>query len=398
MKGMSRRVRIESGDARACNRAAVIGLTSALLVLFASGVMAQVLPGEVERGGIQSDLSTYRTLVLGYGRASNDALDRILLWDEKKLDRVLAVIDTERDEMRPWSTSRFKAAIMMHTDAALRVVDRSELDAALMHIETASQLMKKAGPQVRPYASRWYQAVARLFRDRNRISAAERFLQAGRERLPHDSTVLYESGALQELLATDNLLPTVIYLPDLSTPPPNAGIEVGSPAALTAGDVDDLKRHRIERLKRAAGWLRESLEADPANTLARLHLGRVQTLRNENEEALKLLREVAASEDPSTAYLAFLFIGALHEREERLHAAAQAYRAGIERFPLNQVGHIALSALLQRSGRGGESRDVLKHILGATVPSRREPWWTYLLEAPSVNSARLDLLRRESRQ
>jgi len=364
-----------------------------------SGAADQILPGEIERDHIQSDLRRYHAFILDYRRGSADAVEGILLWDRKRIHRVLAAIETANDEIRPWGTVRFKAATMMHTDVALRLVERSDMDTALLHIDTASQLLKKAGPGVRPYAGRWYQTVSRLFRSRNALAVAERFLETGRERLPHDPTVLYESGTLQELLATDTLVPIVVMLPDLRAPPPNTDTgTVGSAVSLAREDVDDLKRRRAERLNRAAGWLHESLQGDPLNMLARLHFGRVQTLRSRNDDALKLLQEATASKDAATAYLAVLFTGALHERQGRLDAAAQAYRAGIERFPLNHAAHIALSAVLQRSARGDESRDVLGRVLDAAEASRREPWWSYFVEPSSVNLARLDLLRREARQ
>ena len=90
--------------------------------------------------------------------------------------------------------------------------------------------------------------------------------------------------------------------------------------------------------------------------------------------------------------------GAVHERQGLLAASVQDYRAAIERLPLSQAAHIALSAVLQRSGRGDESRDVLGGVVSPSSASRQEPWWSYLVEPPSVNVGRLDLLRREARQ
>ena len=111
-----------------------------------------------------------------------------------------------------------------------------------------------------------------------------------------------------------------------------------------------------------------------------------------------MLRQAAASQDPAIAYLAFLFIAALHEREGALDASAEAYRAAIARFPMGQAAYIALSAVLQRSGHADESRDVLGRVVDAAVASRREPWWSYLAEHRSVNVERFDQLRQEARQ
>jgi tetratricopeptide (TPR) repeat protein len=362
-------------------------------------VSARTLPGEIERDDIKSELRRYHDLILDYRRGAPDVADRVLVWDAKRLRRVLGSINGSNDESRPWATVRFMAGAMMHTDTALRLLDRGEVDAASLHLDTASQLLQKAGPEAVPYAARWYQTTSRVLRDRGLLERAEKLLETARARLPRDSTVLYESATLQELLATNTVLPNIIYLPDLKAPPPKPETSTGdSSVRVSREDIDDLKRRRAGQLNRAAAWLRESLESDSTNLLARLHLGRVQSLRNQNDDALTLLRQASASDDPAVAYLAFLFSGAVHERAGLLAASVQDYRAAIERFPLNQAAHIALSAVLQRSGRGDESRDVLGGVVGASSASRREPWSSYLVEPSSVNVGRLDLLRREARQ
>jgi len=381
-------------------RSLAIWLVATLLSVIArSAVSTQTLPGEIERDEIKSDLRRYHDLVVDYRRGTTDVADRVLVWDGKRLRRVLLSIDGVNDETRPWVTARFKAAAMMHTDAALRLLDRGEVDAAPLHIDTASQLLEKAGPEVRPFAARWYQAASRVLRERRLLERAEQLLETARARLPRDSTVLYESATLQELLAANTVLPNIVYLPDLKAPPrtPEARA-VDSTVRVSREDIDDLKRRRAGQLSRAATWLRESLESDSTNMLVRLHLGRVQSLRNQNDDALTSLRRASASDDPAVAYLAFLFSGAVHERQGLLAASVQDYRAAIERLPLSQAAHIALSAVLQRSGRGDESRDVLGGVVSASSASRQEPWWSYLIEPPSVNVGRLDLLRREARQ
>ena len=94
--------------------------------------------------------------------------------------------------------------------------------------------------------------------------------------------------------------------------------------------------------------------------MARLHLGRVQMMRRANGEALALLRGVVESTaDRATTYLAAMFTGALHEREGRLTEAVLAYEQAIGRFGEGHSAYLALSGVLQRAGRGDESRAVL---------------------------------------
>ena len=377
-----------------------IPLALALLsVIGPSSVFAQILPGEVERDQIKSELRHYHDMILDYRRGGADVVDRLLAWEIKRFGRILAAIEGTNDETRPWEPTRFKAAAMVHTDAALRLIDRSNMNAAVSHLDAASQLLGKGGADLRPYAARWYQAAARLLQDRGSRPLVEQFLETARTRLPNDSMVLFESGTLHERMARDGVLPTVVYAPDLRAPPANSEArEDASNRRITREDVDNLKRRRVEHLNRAAAFLRQSVAADDSNMLARLHLGRVESLRQKHDEALTVLRQAAASQDPAIAYLAFLFIAALHEREGSLEASAEAYRAAIARFPRGHAAYVALSAVLQRSGHADESRDVLRRAVDAAVASRREPWWSYLAEHRSVNVERFDQLRREARQ
>jgi tetratricopeptide (TPR) repeat protein len=355
----------------------------------------QVLPGEVERGRLEDALRAYHAAVADYRRGRDGALARVESWDRRRVQQVLAAVGTARDEARPWDSARFKAAAMMHTDVALRLLGRAEIEAALPHVDAAGRLLKMAGPDLRSYSSRWHQAVARVLRVRNLLPVAEAFLEAARDRQPQDAGILYESGVLQEALATDTVIPIVITLVNLE-PAPSAA---SAPARRLDRDVvDEMKRRRAARLNRAAAWLRESLARDSANALARLHLGRVQMLREEDDDALKLLNAVSRSDDPVTAYLATLFAGGLRERQGRLDAAAQAYREAIERLPSSHAAYVALSAVLQRTGRGDESREVLRRAVDGVEHSRREPLWSYLVEPASIAAERLDPLRQEARQ
>jgi tetratricopeptide (TPR) repeat protein len=377
-----------------------IRLAFALVSVVApSSAFPQLLPGEGDRDQIKSELRHYHDLILDYRRGSAGVVERLLAWDTRRFSPVLTAIDGTNDDTRPWEPVRFKAAAMVHTDAALRLLERSNMDAALSHLDVTSQLLEKGGVELRPYAARWYQAAARLLQERGPPQLAARFLESARTRLPNDPTVLYESGMLHERMAGDSVLPTVVYAPDLRVPTPNATArEDGSNRRITREDVDNLKRRRVENLNRAAMFLRQSLAADDSNMMARLHLGRVESLRERHDDALALLQQTAAAQDPATGYLALLFIAALHERQGSLAAAADAYRGAIDRFPRGHAAYIALSAVLQRSGDAEESRAVLGRVVDAAVASRREPWWSYLAEHQSVNAGRFERLRQEARE
>lgn len=171
--------------------------------------VAQVQPGEVERDRAVSELRQYHGLIDEYRRGNTEGLKQLAGWDKKRIQRVLASVETPKDPMRPWSAVRFKAAVMVHTDVALDLLEGSEIESAFLHLDVASQLLKKAGPDGQDHVGPWFQAVVGRMRNRHWLQVAERFLASGRERWPRDPIVLYESGTLEEFFAGDKSLPTV---------------------------------------------------------------------------------------------------------------------------------------------------------------------------------------------
>ena len=114
-----------------------------------------------------------------------------------------------------------------------------------------------------------------------------------------------------------------------------------------------------------------------------MHLGRVQALREEDDEAVLLLdRVLGASDDDATAYLAAVFMGGLRERQGRLDDAAAAYRAAMARFPVGHSAYVGLSEVLQRAGKVDEAREVLRNLLSESIGPTREPLWWYHVRAP----------------
>ena len=370
-----------------------------LVALAPSIAVAQVLPGELARSSLQAQLWEYRDVIREYRRGGGDAVERVLLWEKKHLDRVHGAIDTDADESRPWEAVFLRAGAMLHTDVALRLLQRAEGDQAMLHVDAAGRLLQKAGQDSDAYAGRWSFAVARLLRALDRLPEAERFLETSRSRWPRNPAVLFESGALEELLAGDVTVPVVIELTDRGGSPQTLPSQAaGTTTPLSRKDVEELRRRRVTHLEKAARWLQQAVDADPSNADARLRLGRVRTLRNEHDAALTLLHGAAASDDRDVAYLARLFTAALHERQNRLDAAAAAYRAAIEHAPSSHAAYVGLSAALRRSGREDEARDVLSRVVDGAVRNRRDPWWSYLREAAGVSLARFSDLRREVRQ
>ena len=367
----------------------------ALLLLAATA--QEVVRQDAERERLETFLKRYHVLIDAYRDGDDKAVTEIIAWERKRLTDVVNSAQTPADVLRRWDQDRFKAAAMLHTDAAIRAIESDDTLAAFQ-LQLASQLLFTGGPDVRPFARTWYVTVTRVLRDRARPLVAEALLERARQHLPGDAVVLYESAVLQELIATFSAFVTETIVPSRPF--------ADSPAQ----DIRNLDNTRAaqedRRLKswraatdNAARWLNDALKADPASELAQLHLGRVNVLRGNHEDASRLLqRLIASAADVNISYLASMFLGAMHDRRGHYDDAERMYRQAIARVPSAQSAYIALSQLLQKRGRGSESREVVTTMLQHDAEARTEPWWWYLADSISEVRQRLDALRASVRK
>ena len=331
------------------------------------------------------DLKVYQALIVEFRKGDDAVVAGLLQWEQNRLSQAVALIGTPLDPTRPWPPDFFRSAVIVHTNAAIKCLDGQGAEAALFHLTIAGGLLQRGGRALGAFASRWVFAASRFMRGHGRILDAEGLLEIGRDIVPDDPIVLYESGLLQEQFATQWHTAPLIG----TRPAENIAFRER---------LDDVLRNRPARLDQAEQWLRTSFRADSSNVMARLHLGRVQMMRRANTEALELLRGVVESTgDRATVYLAAMFTGALHEREGRLDEAVLAYRQAIEKFAQGHSAYLALSAVLQRAGRGDESRAVLHTMLSENPEARREPWSWYFREPAAITRERLEAVGREGR-
>lgn len=354
---------------------AVTGMRCACAI---AALLASVVPCSARQtdGGperARNDLRQYHARINDFRDGKIDAVEWLQSLPHRRITTFVGLIEGSDDPFKPWEKSRFRLAAMMHTDAALQLQKNADPEGVIFHLDIAGRLLRRGGDEINRFASRWYLAVSRWLRDQGSLAAADRYLKLGRDRLPHDPAVLYESGTLAEMVATDYS---------------------------SRASIDANVKAREERLTMAAGWLRASLQEDGSRAMTRLHLGRVQTLRHEEEDGLQHLHALVSAADPALAYLAALFSGAAYERLGRLDDAAASYRVASARFPLGHAAPVALSEVLQKSGHGDESRAVLQAalVLPRRLGSIREPWWWYLIEPPGVAEDRIVELRKEARR
>lgn len=329
------------------------------------------------------DLNHYHAMVVAYRDGNDEVIADLLTWEKRRLFAAISLINTSQDRHRPWPDGFLRSAALMQTAAALKCFETKAGEAAVVHLGAAVSLLKYASERL-PFASQWTYAVSRLLRSWNLTADAERVLEMGRELVPVDPLILYESGVLQEMFAT------------------HWQTAQGQPHARTMHDVaplDGIRGNREARLDQARRWLSGSVTADPSNHMARLHLGRVLMMRGDDDEALRLLERVRdETSDRAMAYLALMFAGAVHERKGLLDQATAAYRQAIERFPEGHSVYIALSEVLNAAGQGDEARAVLSKVLTEAKDKRREPWSWYFIEPREVPRERIQLLFAEGRR
>jgi tetratricopeptide (TPR) repeat protein len=367
---------------------------AAIVSAVVSTLAANAQRAQPERETVQADLKRFHGLIHEYRTGSDRPVDEVLTQNQRRIHGIVNAIETALDDVRPWEESRFAAAVMIYTDAAIRLIDESDSDRALVFLDAATQLLHKARPRLQRFSGAWGFALARLLRNRGWITVEEWFLDLGRERLPEDSRLLDESGELQELLAT------FIEIPQEPPPPPTMSGHITGARPIPPGteSVRRMKQEQRRRLDLAARFLKQSLRIQEANRRTQLHLGRVLTLLNELTDARANLSEARKSEEREVRYLAALFAGALFQRSGDLKAAADSYRSAIRELPSSQAAFTGLSSVLLAAGQSAEAMSTARQAVAETTRGREDPWWTYQFEASEFVTRRVTDLRTEARR
>ena len=276
---------------------------------------------------------------------------------------------------QPWDWKDLRAAAMLHTEAWYLARAEGARDEAARQLLQAERLLGAVTdfePQQLYFAERWCKALPVLLRGNSR--PAEALRDACNRRWPI-SRPASRASALFDLALFNE---ATFFGPD-------------SPGVKRTSDPQ--VRQHMERL---ASMYQAVLTEDRQHAAAALRLGNLRAGLGQEAAAMEHFTVASRSFDPRIRYLAFLFVGQIHNRNGRLDDAERFYKAAIEQYPAAPSAVYALCELLGRRGREAESKRRLLDLLGQG--RHVDPLWTFRLPPGQSASLQLDELRIEVMQ
>ncbi len=309
------------------------------------------------------------------------ATAEVCAWPEERARHQVAVLSASA--RAAGSCSDCAAALMLHTDCALEARRGGGAPRPHESVAVAIAGIMKDDLVRRSFVVRWHGAMAGLAVGENRWDDAVTWAECGLRDFPDSGEMLLVLGSIEETLGTLGVAPA----------PSGAPTDLGRRFPNVVPRTDP--RHRLVKARRL---LRAALDAAPGLQEARLRLGRVAWRLGEAAEARSALEEVlAARSEPSTVFLARLFLGRLQEDDGRLDEAARSYAAALALDPRCQSAHLALSHVRLRQGDSAAARrEAEEAVKPAGYRQRSDPLWLYPWGAAVDAEERLAALRREA--
>jgi tetratricopeptide (TPR) repeat protein len=340
-----------------------LGLAIAIVCLTAG------LRRPADAGPPPSD-AAYIALIERYQRGGDDAVASIAALDAKAIESGERVLIKLVEEAPPRGLVLLRAAIVAHTDAAITQRSAAQVIQWSPHLAAAEryvQLLMERNSDDPVALHWWFTAIGAMHAQRNYAQAmtiARLALRVGGER----PEFLLAAGITNEL-------------------------------AWTWAHEQEFRSDFKGSLDEAEKSYRRVLAREPAAIEARLRLGRILTLRGDNESAVRTLADVPDSAAPALVYLARLFEGDALERLTRTADARQRYDAAIRAFPQGQAAQLALA---YSQYEDGARTDAAGRIHDSTSDRRvaddGDPWFWYSMGLGRGARAELEMLRAAVRR
>ena len=324
---------------------------------------------------------SYPAIVHAYRSFDPEAVGRLRALTTDAIED--AVSEATAGKPQPWRWADLRGAGMLHTEAWYLARAEGAVDEAARHLLLAERLlgaMTSLEPQQRYFVDRWCQTLPVIMRTdrRTRPGAADRAATTlhDRCRLRWPLSVTASKASARYDLALFN--EWTFFGPD-------------GPGVKRTSDPEVR-----QRMRGFASMYESALAEDRDYPEAALRLGNLRIGLGEEALALEQFTVASRAADPRTRYLAFLFVGEIHNRNGRLDDAERFYKAAIAQYPAAPSAVYALSEVLGRRGRDAESKQRLLELLrqGRHV----DPLWTFRLPPGQNASLQLDELRIEVMQ
>jgi tetratricopeptide (TPR) repeat protein len=308
----------------------------------------------------------YERLVTAYASGQLDeAVGRLLRWPRDPIRNGV-------DATVKAAEARLRAAIMLHTDVAAVSIG-SDFSLAEFHVNAARRLIDVLAsraphdPRAREFITHWYEFTPSLFLVVRKLDRAAWLVQEGFDRSPNNPTLHTYKGIIVEMRG----------------PVQAAFVDRGRGLALSPARAE-------KSLEPATQEFRLALKADSRFALARLHLGRIHFLSDDNRARAELEQALADATDAPTQYMAHLFLGEVAERDKRQADAMREYEAAIAVGPTYQTGYVAAARMADSLGESDRARELAMACV--RIERHEDPWWDYQLGG--VNMTMLVWLRQ----
>jgi tetratricopeptide (TPR) repeat protein len=341
-----------------------------------------------------NEIAPYLHIIASYraGRV-DDAVRDILAWSSISLDdarhrirdlrsrvvlcRTATPAIDARTSAGEIEVADLDAAVLLHTDAAMRALERNLSSWTEIQLRAAKALYD----WTHGLTADWSRAPLGHWEP----TLATSFAAIGLEAAPADAEMLLAAGTIREALALEGVQHPV-RRPVWARP---NNFVFGRPLAVSI----DVK----ENLNGARELYERGLAARPVYVQTHLRLGRVLSLLDRLDEARAELELVAANADAARErYLAELFLARVAEQADDDKTAVVHYRRAIDAWPDSQAARVGLVQALERKdgsdGAPKELREVLSQPWPRAVTS--DPWWVYPFGESERGPQLLDELRR----
>lgn len=321
----------------------------------------------------QASDSTYTQIIEQYRKGDDDAVMRLARLDAK------AIESGERDvvkafEEAPIQASRgtrlLRAAIVAHTDAAIAGRLGTFAIRWSPHMALAQRYVERLASKNRddPVAVHWwFMAIGAMQAQRNygqAMTTARRARQVCGDR----PEFLFALGVTNELAWVWE------HEENLRSP--------------FSGSLDEAEKAYARVLTLAPRFLD-----------ARVRLGRVRTLRGDNQGAVRTLAGIPDSAPSVLVYLARLFEGDALERQGSREEARTRYDAATRIGPHAQSAQLALAYTQYQDGARVEAAGRVRETLADPGTGKdNDPWFWYSLGLGALVGPELSALRALVRQ